>query len=123
MPLRMAPWKPALLTRTSYCPTGRDKTRYRPVSSVVAFRSAAVSRFLVVTLAAGTGAPDGSVTMPVMLAATCAWIGDAPARVPRRAANKHGHGCLFLRSTFAGNTAEDLNSPIECIVEPPERRR
>jgi molybdopterin-binding protein len=59
--------------------------------------------------------------MPVMLAATCAWSGKAPARIARTAAKKHGHADL-VRSTFAGKTAEDLDNAIECIVEPPERR-
>jgi hypothetical protein len=39
---------------------------------VIALRAAPVSVFFVVTVAAGTGAPDGSVTMPLMLAETWA---------------------------------------------------
>src|SRR6267154_2263590 len=62
IPLRMASWKPALVTLISYSPSGSDRTRYRPASSVTLFRTAPV----------GTGAPEGSVTVPLMLADTWA---------------------------------------------------
>ena len=62
------------------------------------------------------------MTMPVMLAATCAWSGKAPARIAKRAAKKHGHADL-VRSTLARETVEDLDKASECIVGPPERRR
>ena len=72
IPLRMASWKPALVTLISYSPSGSDRTRYRPASSVKLLRIAPVSRFLAFTAAAGTGAPEASVTMPFMLADTWA---------------------------------------------------
>src|SRR5260370_2105290 len=51
----------------SYSPSGSDRTRYRPASSVTLLRIAPVSRFFVFTAADGTGAPEGSVTVPLML--------------------------------------------------------
>jgi len=50
----------------------QGKNQVRPASSVVAVRRAPVSRFFAVTAAAEIGAPDASVTVPAMLAATCA---------------------------------------------------
>src|SRR5258708_4911539 len=72
IPLRMASWKPALVTLIAYSPSGSDRTRYRPASSVTLFRKAPVSRFFALTAAAGTGVPEGSVTVPLMLADTWA---------------------------------------------------
>src|ERR1700722_11578248 len=58
---------PALVAVTEYSPTGRPKTRYRPESSVVTVRTAEVSMSFVVIVAPGTRAPEGSLTIPVIL--------------------------------------------------------
>src|SRR5258708_40251898 len=68
----MASWKPVLVTLISYSPSGSARTKYRPASSVTLFRRAPVSRFFAFTAAAGTGAPEGSLTVPLMLADTWA---------------------------------------------------
>jgi hypothetical protein len=47
---------------------GNAKTRYLPASSAVVVRETPVSVFLIVTVAEGTAAPEGSVITPLILA-------------------------------------------------------
>jgi hypothetical protein len=75
---------------------------------------------LLITVAAEIGAPDGSVTIPVMLAATCARTGEAPAKARKRATVKHNQADLLER-TRPKETIGDLSSALERIVEPPEK--
>ena len=58
--------KPPCEACTSYWPTSRSGTRYRPSSLVVTVRITPVLTFLTCTVAPGTAAPDGSVTVPEM---------------------------------------------------------
>src|SRR5467141_1742700 len=52
---------------TSYLPTGKYAARYRPFGSVVTVRRTTfLSRFLIVTLAPATAAPEESVTVPTI---------------------------------------------------------
>jgi hypothetical protein len=86
---------------------------------VLVLRTAPVSRFFVVTVAAEIGAPDASVTMPVMPAATCARIGRAIAKA-RTSAVMSESQALFARSKLAQDSACKFHSPVERIVTPPE---
>src|SRR5205814_6874539 len=87
IPVWRAALKPDSSAFTSYLPTGRDNTRYVPVSLVLAVRPAPVSRLVTVTLAPGTAAPEESSTLPETVAVTCALIVPTAKEIQRRAAN------------------------------------
>jgi hypothetical protein len=61
---------------------------------VMLLRIAPVSRFFVFTSADGTGAPEGSVTVPLMLAETCERAEGRPNNIRRRLSKvrrRHAH--------------------------------
>jgi len=85
---------PIFVTWASYSPTRRSGTRYLPCPLVITVRVTPVLTFLTCTLASGTRAPVGSVTVPEMIPfVACAWSA-AGVKIARQATSSNAAACL-----------------------------